>query len=219
MLIKIKDEMKFFQNHNIKIANNSTDCLPLTSLGDSDFALAITVIVVASLAVGFLLFILYLTLREARTVKYNIRRLSEIERESFSMRRTSQGGLLEPPNPGEERRPTMEDLYDSILPQYADALQDHSGTLNDSDSSSQETVAVQKWGGSSSHLSGLPWLMDFDPEQHLSDNTDTVLRKLIFPGEFSDEEEGQRTVNGSSPRRTTSSVKDRVKRSFHQVRF
>jgi hypothetical protein len=202
-----------FQNNTLKIANNSTDCTPLASLGDSDFASAITVIIVTSLAVGFLLFVLYLTFREAKTVKYNIRRLSEIERESFSIRRTSQGGLLEPPNPNMDRRPTLDDLYDSILPQYTDVLQDQSHTMNnnETDSSSQETV--QKWGGSS-----FPWLMDCEPECR-SDNTETVLRKLIFPDQFSDDEEGQRTVNGTSPHRATSSVKDRVKRSFHQVRF
>ena len=203
------------------------NCVPLASLELSDFALAIVVIVIASLAIGFLIFILYLTLREAKIVKYNIRRLSEIERESFSVRRPSHNIPLETLSPGVDgRRPTLDDLYESILPQYTDTLSNVDNMTLESDSSSQEVVSTstKRWAPTGYG----PWQQDGPDVGHNEDGGDTeaVLRMLFVPGDFERRmEDGSldlSSLGGSSRARTrptSSSVKDRVKRSFNQMRY
>lgn len=193
----------------------------------SDFVAAIAVIVIASVAIGFLFFILYLTLREAKIVKYNIRRLSEIERESFSVRRPSQNISLETLNPRVDgRRQTIEDLYESILPQYADTLNNIDNMTMESDSSSQEVASVSTKRRPTAGYG--PWQQD-GPDLGLSEDggdTEAVLRMLFVPGDFERRmEDGSLDYNslgGSSRARTRptgSSVKDRVKRSFNQMRY
>jgi len=188
---------------------NDPDCTPLSSLEHSQLASVIAAIVVTSLALGFLLFIFYLTCREAKTVKYNIRRLSDIERESFSKRRTSQGGALEPPKPSESRRVTLDDLYDSILPQYTDAFANDDVEL---ETSTQETQRI----------GSVAWQLEEDPDpDEQSEDPEVVLRKLFFPAEFSNPEDSRQRMPtdgaNSATRRKTASYKQRVKRSFHQV--
>lgn len=195
------------QNHTL--TDTSTDCIPLSALQLSQLASVVAVIVVASLALGFLLFIFFLTCREAKTVKYNIRRLSDIERESFSIRRTSRCGVLEVPKTEDGRRLTLDDLYVSILPEYTNVNE-----------GSERDFSVQD----TQQISSVAWQLDEDPEpDQRSDDPDVVLRQLFFPGEFldSDFRRHRQTATDDSgtvtPRRKASSVKQKVKRSIHQV--
>ena len=134
-------------------------------------------------------------------MKYNIRRMSDIERESFSTRRTSHVLGIDPPVDG--RRPTIDDLYESILPQYVDAL---NNDAVDSDSSSQET---RRYGS-------VTWQLDRDHDtDQANEDTDRVLRKLITGESFNNTPTSE--SDPFSPKRKQSSVKDRVRRSLHQV--
>ncbi len=138
-------------------------------------------------------------------MKQNFRRYSDREREQFSLRRQSHSAAIDQPIDG--RRPTAEDLYETILPQYADAINNDGVVDNDLTLQDAQRIGSVTWQVDPDHGS----------DQH-SDDPDIVMRKLIFPGEFSSYEENPYATLDVTPRRKYSSVKDKVKKSIHQVK-
>ena len=90
----------------------------------------------------------------------------------------------------------------------------------ESDSSSQETVAIgNKWGSFSRLAAGNTWQSESDyPE--LTGDTDAVLRMLFVPEDSSRLEEGLPGTNSSLRRSTVTSisVKEKMKKSLNHIR-